>query len=839
MRFWSSVSGTAPTARRRRARSSPDHRSRGLTHTASRPRFVSIALALLGLSFVEPAEAAGRYATALKVQQPPKSDETVITVSFTGEPTYMAHFADAKQRLVVDVVDSDVRGIQPTFDRAVGLVESILTQSFTSGGSTTTRLLVSLSAPAEASLSVDGNQLSIRLGPIKPGAKPKARTLSAPAEAPPAASPDAATPGATSEAAPGAARDATPAAPGGATPAAAPPAQPPAAGESAIKDVRFQHRTSSDDIYIDASGYTSFKEEQPRLGQSRLLLRGVRLPEALERTLDVGAFGGLIESISTRYDAEKKAVLVDVEHKGKVQSHVSEKQGSLTWSFFEPGAVPSSVTGVASDGGVARRARTLHIDDVLTAELPQIETGTDLLGGSHVVEQSQEEQTASFGPSAMAQQERFQGRRIDLDLKDADVHNVLRLLADVGKVNIVTADNVSGSVTIRMRNVPWDQALDVVLQSKNLGMVRRGNIIRVAPLSDLEKEREMQIARRRQELQLAPLETRLVPVSYADAAELQARARELLSGRGSIAVDGRTNVLIARDVTGTLDQVEELVRSLDTQTPQVLIEARIVEATSRYLREIGIQWGGDASFSAATGNPTGLAFPNSVGLAGGASDNNTPTQGLSPFQNAVQNPNFAVNLPATVGAGAGGALGLTLGSVDSNFNLNLRLSAAEQSGMVRILSSPRILTLDNHEARISQGTLIPFSQVSAQGVQTTFQEAKLQLLVQPHVTADGSVSMHVKINRDEPDFNQTSARGDPTILKREAETDLLVMDGNTAVIGGVYTRNTGRNINQVPFFGDIPLLGLLFQRRNATDQRGELVIFLTPRIINRAQALGR
>jgi type IV pilus assembly protein PilQ len=169
----------------------------------------------------------------------------------------------------------------------------------------------------------------------------------------------------------------------------------------------------------------------------------------------------------------------------------------------------------------------------------------------------------------------------------------------------------------------------------------------------------------------------------------------------------------------------------------------------------------------------------------------------------------------------------------------VRLSAAEASGLLRILSSPRILTLDNHEARISQGTLIPFSQVSAQGVQTTFQEAKLQLLVRPHVTADGSVSMHVKINRDEPDFNQTSARGDPTILKREAETELLVMDGHTAVIGGIYTRNTGRNLDQVPFFGDIPLLGLLFQRRRASDTRGELVIFLTPRIVNRAEALGR
>ncbi|HEX3854605.1 MAG TPA: type IV pilus secretin PilQ, partial [Polyangiaceae bacterium] len=407
------------------------------------------------------------------------------------------------------------------------------------------------------------------------------------------------------------------------------------------------------------------------------------------------------------------------------------------------------------------------------------------------------------------------------------------------QVNIVTADNVSGTITIRMRNVPWDQALDVVLQAKGLGVVQRANMLRVAPLADLEKERELQIARRQQEVKLAPLETRLIPVSYAQASEIQERARPLLSERGSIAVDERTNVMIVRDLAGNLNQIEELTRSLDTQTPQVLVEARIVEATSRYIRDVGIQWGGDTTFSAATGNPTGLAFPNSVGIAGGASDGNTPTAGLSPFTRTVANPNFAVNLPAAVGTGAGGALGLTFGSIDNTINLAVRLSAAESSGLLRILSSPRILTLDNREARISQGTLIPFSQVSAQGVQTTFQEAKLQLLVKPHVTADGSVSMHVKINRDEPDFNQTSARGDPTILKREAETDLLVMDGHTAVIGGIFTRNTGRNLDQVPFFGDIPLLGLLFQRRRASDTRGELVIFLTPRIVNRAEALGR
>jgi type IV pilus assembly protein PilQ len=413
------------------------------------------------------------------------------------------------------------------------------------------------------------------------------------------------------------------------------------------------------------------------------------------------------------------------------------------------------------------------------------------------------------------------------------------MLSDVGRVNIITSDAVTGSVTIRMRNVPWDQAMETVLQAKGLGMVQQGNMIRVAPLADLNKERELAIARRKSDLQLAPIETRLIPVSYANAADIQERAKDMLSPRGSLAVDERTNVLIARDVAGNLNQLEELVRSLDTQTPQVLIEARIVEATSRYLRDVGIQWGGDATFSPATGNPTGLAFPSAIGVVGGASDAQTPTAGLSPFQTLTPNPNFAVNLPATVGTGQGGAIGLTFGSINNTVNLAVRLSAAESSGMLRIVSSPRVLTLDNREARISQGTLIPFSQVSAQGVQTTFQEAKLQLLVKPHVTAEGSVAMHVKINRDEPDFNQTSARGDPTILKREAETDLLILDGHTAVIGGIFTRNTGRNLDQIPLLGDIPILGLLFQRRRASDSRSELVIFLTPRIVNRAEALGR
>jgi type IV pilus assembly protein PilQ len=431
---------------------------------------------------------------------------------------------------------------------------------------------------------------------------------------------------------------------------------------------------------------------------------------------------------------------------------------------------------------------------------------------------------------------RYSGRRIDLDFKDADIHNILRLLSEVGNVNVVTADDVSGTVTIKMRSVPWDQALDVILTAKGLGMVRRGNLIRVAPQSTLEKERELAIAREKQRLALAPLETRLIPVSYAGAATLQPRVSELLSERGKVAVDIRTNILVVRDIPENLDSVEELVHSLDTQTPQVLIEARIVEANTTFTNEFGIQWGGDVVMSSATGNPTGLVFPHDLTLAGGSTDGQTPVAGLSPFGGAP-NPNFVVNFPAPAGTGRGGAIGLSMGSLSGNVNFSLRLSAFETTGQVRIISSPRVLTLDNHSATISQGTSIPYSQVGAQGVQTTFQEAVLSLHVTPHVTNDGAVSMEVQINRNEPDFNQRSARGDPTILKRTAQTTLLIQDGHTAVIGGIYTRNSGHGLDQIPLLGDIPLLGVLFQHHTKRDSRNELLIFLTPRIVNRGEAL--
>ncbi|HEY2406802.1 MAG TPA: type IV pilus secretin PilQ, partial [Polyangiaceae bacterium] len=716
------------------------------------------------------AEGVSKHATSLHMDRDTQSEVVKIVVDFDAPPTFSARLERGGMRLVVDVPDADLKGAATALTERLAMVGGVMAQTFKSGTGSTTRFLVTLLETAQYGVSVDGNSLVIAFAKTAAALQAGKRTL------------------------------------------AAVPTAAFANGAPRVTDVRFEHDQLEDRVLIALDGPVSYHQSSTGPGKGSLVLSGAKLDPGLSRTLDVSAFGGELTTISSFVrDADGKTVVIQVDGDKAAQSRVSHRANTLVWSFAKAGALPSSVTGVGLDGGIARRGRTVHVDDKVSG-VPEVMDGSE--PPVAVETRSAPADAAGFSPALLGQQRRaFTGRRIDLDLKDADVHNVLRLLADVGQVNIITADNVTGSVTIRMRNVPWDQALDVVLQAKGLGMVQQANMIRVAPLSDLEKERELQLARRQQEVKLAPLETRLIPVSYAQATDIQDRARPLLSERGSIAVDDRTNVMIVRDIAGNLNQIEELTRSLDTQTPQVLVEARIVEATSRYIRDVGIQWGGDTTFSPATGNPTGLAFPSSVGIVGGASDTQTPTAGLSPFTRTVANPNFAVNLPAAVGTGAGGALGLSFGSIDNTINLAVRLSAAESSGLLRILSSPRILTLDNREAKISQGTLIPFSQVSAAGVQTTFQEAKLQLLVKPHVTADGSVSMHVKINRDEPDFNQTSARGDPTILKREAETDLLVMDGHTAVIGGIFTRNTGRNLDQVPFFGDIPLLGLLFQRR--------------------------
>ena len=633
---------------------------------------------------------------------------------------------------------------------------------------------------------------------------------------------------------------------------------------SRVRSIDFIDEPARASVIIDIDDNASFTVE--RLAGRRLSLRldHSDLPDSLARNLDATEYLGPVKIISSYRDpATRTTVRIDVDLAEDVPNRVHLDGNRIYWDFQKgQGKSPSLPANVVRPPTVlfvsARKVAGFFATVTDAAWLGQVTPppylvppGATPAAGSASAPAAAPTAGAASNPNpaggggryATLGKKRYTGRRIDLDFKGADIHNILRLLADVGQVNVVVADDVRGDVTIKMRDVPWDQALDVVLRSKGLGSVREGNLLRVAPLSLLEKELEAEIARQKQIAEVVPVETRLIGVSYAEASDLVEKARDLLSARGKISQDHRTNTMIVSDVSKNLQLIEDLVRNLDTQTSQVTIEARIVEANSNFARQIGVQWGGTGYADSAHGNPTGLTFPYNVGIGGGADDGSSPLGGIVPGPRTgtgtTGSPNFLVNMPAPAGLGTGSAIGLTLGSVAGAFNLNLRLSAMESTGQVRILSSPRITTMDNVEAQISQGVSIPVSVVSAMGAQTQFVDARLTLSVKPHVTNEGTIAMVINVTRNEPDFVNTGARGDPSIQKKEARTSMLVRDGDTAVIGGIYTRNTGLSNARVPFFSDIPVLGWFFRNKKENDNRSEFLVFITPRIANRARALGQ
>ena len=425
---------------------------------------------------------------------------------------------------------------------------------------------------------------------------------------------------------------------------------------------------------------------------------------------------------------------------------------------------------------------------------------------------------------------KYSGKKINLTIKDADIQHVLTFLAKEGGVNIVASEEVKGKVTFHLENIPWDLALDMILKTQGYDYVREHGVFRVAPAEDIQKEFEAELKRKQTIDELKPMVVRFVTVNYADMGEVEEHIKTVLSKNGTVSADSSTSTLIIKDIEEHVQAAEDIVRRLDVQLPQVLIEARIVEASTNFSRSVGIQWGGDFNMSPAFGNPTGLSFPSVIGLRGGTDGG--PNGGVMD-----SSPNYAVNLPAPAGSGSGGALGLTLGSIGGAANVNLRLSAAEAEGRLKIVSAPKILTIDGKKATISQGLSIPISVVSANGANTQFFNADLKLEVQTSTSPDGNIRMELDITKNEPDFGNTSADGAPAIQKKEAKTSLLVRDGDTTVIGGIYTRNTGSSSSQVPFLSKIPILGWFFQNYTEKDDRTELLIFITPRVANRRASM--
>ncbi|HML96038.1 MAG TPA: type IV pilus secretin PilQ [Thermodesulfobacteriota bacterium] len=415
----------------------------------------------------------------------------------------------------------------------------------------------------------------------------------------------------------------------------------------------------------------------------------------------------------------------------------------------------------------------------------------------------------------------YKGQLVSFDFKDADIRDVLRIISDISGLNMIIASNVAGTVTLKLTNVPWDQALDVILEDAGLGAFLDGNVLRIAPLATLQARQRAVRKTVETNEELEPLITRQVFVNYATAAELIPLVDPLLSDRGELRVDTRTNSILINDTAVRAGQIESLVEDLDTRTPQVLIESRIVQATLNFTRELGIQWGFDYRASAATGNPTGATFPSSVEVGG--------TTVGSPF--GTTGDNFIIDLPAAAGPGSGGVMGIVLGSLTGAFDLDLRLSALEQRGDGRILSSPKVLTLENTPARIEQGVSIPFLSVSAAGTQTQFVDATLSLSVTPQVTNDNRILMEIVVTDNSPDPALTGAGGQPSIRRNEATTQVLASDGETIVIGGIFTRRMDETNNGLPWFSRLPLLGWLFQNNRTNDERRELIVFITPRII--------
>jgi len=408
----------------------------------------------------------------------------------------------------------------------------------------------------------------------------------------------------------------------------------------------------------------------------------------------------------------------------------------------------------------------------------------------------------------------FTGRKMSLDFQDASITSVLRLIADTAGINMVFGKDVDGKVTMQLKNIPWDQALDIVLKTNSLGMKKEGGVYRVAKLEALQQEEEQHMAVKRSKEKAEDLERAILSINYANAKELSGVIKELLSTRGKMDVDVRTNTIIVKDIRSVVEEAKQVVEHLDLATPQVSIEARIVEATTNFAKELGVQWGGHFKAGPTTGNPTGLDFPHTIGLVGTADSTN----------------GFAVNLPTT--KTATGGIGLTLGSLTNALFLDLRLSALEESGEAKVIASPRVTTLDNQEAIIKQGDEIPFQSTSAnQGTQTQFKEALLQLKVTPHITSNKKVILNIVASKDTPDF-ANAVNGQPAISKQEASTQVLLANHETTVIGGIYSIIEEDADSRIPFLSRIPWAGNLFKNHKHKRDRKELLIFITPRIVD-------
>ncbi len=424
------------------------------------------------------------------------------------------------------------------------------------------------------------------------------------------------------------------------------------------------------------------------------------------------------------------------------------------------------------------------------------------------------------------------GAPFSMEFRDAEIKDVLRAVGQAANLNIIINDSISGQVTLSLKDVDLWDALESILKTKGLTYVRDANMVRVLALSEVRD---------------TDMETRVFPLGHASSQDILPVIEKVKSDKAKLSIDNRMNAVVVRDLSLNIDQMARLLKNLDVKIPQVLIEAKIVEVSTNYARDLGVQWGGrytstnGQGTTVMTGGTTGV---NSTSTSGGTSGATSPAVGSTTFfpllGDVGQSGNaYAVNLPATVGAGSGGALGISFGKLGGKLSLDLQLSAMQTTGNGKILSNPKVLTVNNKEAKISSGTDIPIRIVSATaqagagstntaGVQII--SASLSLSAIPTITKDKKIAMAIKVEKSEPDFSH-EVDGIPTIAKRDANTEVVVNDGETIVLGGIITKNDAESESAVPFLSKIPILGWLFKNKSTSHTENELMIFITPTIV--------
>ena len=533
-----------------------------------------------------------------------------------------------------------------------------------------------------------------------------------------------------------------------------------------INDIDFQRGEQGEgNIVITLSDASVSPDIQDQGGKIRLDFSKTQLPDTLRVKLDVKDFATPVQYVSTTGTADKVSVVI-------------ESSGIYDYLAYQT-------------------------DNKLTISvkpLTQVE--------------AEKRKADSFA---------YAGEKLSLNFQDIDVRSVLQLIADFTDLNLVASDTVAGNITLRLQNVPWDQALDLVLKTKGLDKRKIGNVLLVAPADEIAARERQELESQKQIAELAPLRRELIQVNYAKASDMARLFQSVTSAdgttdsRGSVTVDDRTNSIIAYQTQERLDELRRIVAQLDVAVRQVMIEARIVEANVDYDKSLGVNW-------------RGASVGDSNFVVGGSSSARPGAPGYG--QNAgVRNPGTVLGNFVDLGA-TNATSGLGIGFITDNAILDLELSAMEKTGNGEVVSQPKVVTSDKETAKILKGSEIPYQEASSSGASTTsFKEAALSLEVTPQITPDNRIIMEVKVTKDAPDFGR-AVNGVPPINKNEVNAKVLVSDGETIVIGGVFSNTQTKSVDKVPFLGDLPYLGRMFKRDVVSDNKSELLIFLTPRIMN-------